>query len=317
MKLNGAMLFSDNDKFWKYFLLLLYLIFQDYLVEEGLIMFADMFSCTILMSTIFVSFFCNKLSLFICSICCYLLLFMLGSIDFLALVFVFVFLIMSYVLYLMNIKSNTSLINYFFWMCFVILCLTLFFHLVPGFYNVLVLDKVKAGPESSMFTMYINFDKPLVYFAIALACQKLFGSFELLKFNRTLTFIVLLFSFLPIASFLGYIKPEFHLPSWLLLFVINNLLVTCVVEESFFRGFIQQTLTNKLNWKVGLLVSSIAFSLVHLYGGAIFIIFAFFAGLCYGFIFKYTNRLWCAIMVHFLFNLTHLIFFTYPTRDAL
>lgn len=47
--------------------------------------------------------------------------------------------------------------------------IALFLHLVPGFHNLKVLDKVRTGPLSAPFTMYYNLDKALVPF-ILLAC---------------------------------------------------------------------------------------------------------------------------------------------------
>ncbi|MGL6500415.1 hypothetical protein ACSZOJ_19370 [Aeromonas dhakensis] len=48
-------------------------------------------------------------------------------------------------------------------------------HLIPGFTNLKVLDQVQAGPASVPFNMYLNLDKPLVFFGLLLAWPALLG----------------------------------------------------------------------------------------------------------------------------------------------
>ena len=40
-------------------------------------------------------------------------------------------------------------------------------HLAPGFNNLQVLDQVIAGKDSIPFNMFLNLDKPMVFFALA------------------------------------------------------------------------------------------------------------------------------------------------------
>src|SRR5690606_11879451 len=47
--------------------------------------------------------------------------------------------------------------------------IALMLHLIPGFNNLKVLDQVQAGPASVPFNMYLNLDKPLVFFGLLLA----------------------------------------------------------------------------------------------------------------------------------------------------
>ena len=51
----------------------------------------------------------------------------------------------------------------------------LMLHLIPGFTNLKVLDQVQAGPASVPFNMYLNLDKPLVFFGLLLAWPALLG----------------------------------------------------------------------------------------------------------------------------------------------
>ncbi|WP_277206036.1 CPBP family intramembrane glutamic endopeptidase [Vibrio misgurnus] len=198
------------------------------------------------------------------------------------------------------------------WFALLLWCLALFFHWLPGFSNLQVLDKVITSPNSTPFSLYLNLDKPLVFFALLLAFPALLGDSKTPNIKATLLTLVLLFSLLPISVWLGALAFEWSLPEWWWIFAINNLLLTCVTEEALFRGVIQQKAQQQLGTIAGLLIASILFGMVHFSGGLLLMIFATLAGLGYGLIFHFTGRLWISIAVHFLFNLAHLLFFTYP-----
>ena len=187
----------------------------------------------------------------------------------------------------------------------VICCVALFLHLVPGFNNPQVLEKVQAGPLSADFNMYMNLDKPLAFFALLCIFPGLLGRPRQPNYRGLLIVCTLLFALLPIASLLGAIKPELTLPSWWWLFAFNNLMFTCVAEEALFRGFIQQKLTDKLGLYIALVTPSLLFGAAH-FAGKLLIIFPL-AGLGYGLVF-HPGRLWAAVLIHFPFNFSHLVF---------
>ncbi|GEA61505.1 CPBP family intramembrane glutamic endopeptidase [Vibrio comitans] len=185
-------------------------------------------------------------------------------------------------------------------------------HWLPGFANLLVLDKVQAGAGSYPFTMYLNLDKPLIFFALLLAFPRLLGKAKPVEWETLVNPLIALASLLPIAVIFGGLGFELSLPNWWWLFLFNNLLLTCVAEEAIFRGFVQQEITKQFGWKIGLIIASILFGIAHLAGGWLLVAFATIAGACYGMTFYLTGRLWAAVLVHFMFNFTHLLFFTYP-----
>lgn len=238
--------------------------------------------------------------------------FALGRIELIALISSFIMLSFSYYLSLLLATKHAKPINYIGFGIVLTWCVMLFLHLIPGFNNLQVLDNVQAGPESLPFSMYLNLDKPLTFFALILAYPILLGGKKKWQLKPLFITLPLLLSLLPIAAYLGAIKTELSLPPWWWLFVLNNLLLTCVAEEALFRGFIQQSLTRRFDWRIGLAIASILFGLAHFSGGVLLVIFATLAGLGYGLVFHFTHRLWCAVLTHFLFNFTHLIFFTYP-----
>ncbi|PAR37739.1 CPBP family intramembrane glutamic endopeptidase [Vibrio metoecus] len=198
------------------------------------------------------------------------------------------------------------------WVALLLWCLALFLHWLPGFSNLKVLDKVIAGPHSTPFSLYLNLDKPLVFFALLLAFPRLLGKTQTAKWRATLATLLPLFALLPVAVWLGALAYEWSLPEWWWIFAINNLLFTCVTEEALFRGLIQQKAQQQFGTISGLLIASALFGMAHFAGGPLLMIFAALAGLGYGLVFHFTGRLWVSVGVHFLFNFAHLLFFTYP-----
>ncbi|MDW4562764.1 CPBP family intramembrane glutamic endopeptidase [Aeromonas rivipollensis] len=185
-------------------------------------------------------------------------------------------------------------------------------HLVPGFDNLKVLDRVQAGPASVPFTLYLNLDKPLIFFGLLLAWPALLGPGGTMRWRPLVLLILPLTALLITAWQLGALKPEVGLPHWWWLFAFNNLVFTCVAEEALFRGLIQQGVASRSKPWLGLLVASLLFGAAHLAGGPLLVLFAALAGACYGLAFQLSGCLSVAILLHFLFNFAHLALFTYP-----
>ncbi|WP_420585248.1 CPBP family intramembrane glutamic endopeptidase [Ruegeria sp.] len=185
-------------------------------------------------------------------------------------------------------------------------------HLITGFYNLLVLDQVQAGPNSAAFSMHLNLDKPLVLFAVLLAWPSMIQNARPTRIVPLLAGLAILPALFGVGVATGAVRPEITLPHWWLIFVLSNLFLTCLTEEAFFRGYLQSALTSKIGVALGVVAASLLFGLAHAAGGPALVIFASILGAACGLGYYATGRLWVPVLVHFGFNALHLALFTYP-----
>ncbi len=195
----------------------------------------------------------------------------------------------------------------------ILFALALCGHLLPGFQSLLVLDNVRSGPLSRPYSLSMSLDKPLLFFCLLIMLPTLLDKHRT-DWNKPLLAcaILILFGLQLLALFSGMVKVEWSVPYWIAVFAISNLLLTCVVEEALFRGAIQHYLCRWLGLWPGLLLASAVFGVAHFNGGPLFMLFATIAGLAYGLSYQASGRLWAAIFIHFGFNLSHLLWLTYP-----
>ena len=199
---------------------------------------------------------------------------------------------------------------------FVALSTGLLLHALPGFYNIKFFDKVQFAGQSLPFTMYLNFDKPFIGLALLVffKIERVKSLVELREvFKKSLpVYLILIITVIPVAMSTNYIALNPKYPPWGWVWMINNLVIVCVTEEAFFRGFIQSQLRNRWGSLVAVLGASFLFGLLHYRGGLHYIVLSILAGLFYGIAFERVKKIEAAIIVHFLLNLTHFLFFSYP-----
>ena len=210
------------------------------------------------------------------------------------------------------------------WGVVVILTLALATNQVPGIHNVLVVDGVAVSASSADFTLYWNFDKG---FAGVLLYAVFVPPQERVPWNRAVVatgtiFILTLAFVVGVGTAIGYIAWDPKWPAILAVWVPSNLLLTCVSEETIFRGVLQRQTGRFLRGKVprpglvALLLCAVAFGVAHIAGGAEYVLLATLAGVGYGAAYHLTGRVEAGIVVHFLVNLSHLFLFTYPFAAA-
>ncbi|WP_209506640.1 MULTISPECIES: CPBP family intramembrane glutamic endopeptidase [unclassified Ruegeria] len=191
-------------------------------------------------------------------------------------------------------------------------CLALGAHLLPGFNNLKLLDQVQASVSSASFTLHLNLDKPMVFFAVLLAWPGMLNSAIQTRIRPLSAGLMILPGLFLLGLSLGAVRMDLSAPNWWLVFCLSNLFLTCLTEEAFFRGYLQSAITSRLGVTGGLVAASLLFGLAHISGGPALVGFASLLGLGCGLGYYATGRLWVPVAMHFGFNLTHLLLFTYP-----
>lgn len=202
----------------------------------------------------------------------------------------------------------------------------LILHMIPGFSNVRAFDRIVFSPLSSPYTMYHNFDKilaALVLF-VALRLDMNEQTINMQKLKKTLFVLTgCIVTILGPALLSGYVKIDIKWPTEIGIWAFNNLFFVCFSEEVIFRGVLQKELTRamenkKWGWIVSIILASIVFGASHIKsGGPVYMALATLCGLFYGYAYHITQSIRCSMLVHFGLNLTHFVFFTYPSAAIL
>ena len=203
-----------------------------------------------------------------------------------------------------------------------VFALGLSLHLVPGFHPAVLFRDVRLTSDAAPFALALSFDKAAAgLLLLAAFCVRASSVRQLAAQGPSIAGAALTTAAVSIGIALvaGYVRFE---PKWTEAtpaFLVANLLFTCVAEEAFFRGLIQERLMRLAqarrqpawNW-VAVAVSTILFGLAHAGGGATWMLVATIAGLGYATIYARTRTIEGAILVHFAVNAAHFIGFTYP-----
>ena len=206
------------------------------------------------------------------------------------------------------------------WGIVVVLAVALGAHEVPWVHNVLVLDGVSVSDSSASYTLHWNYDKGfagVLLYSVCVQPQETPQWKRAILITGVVAFVTVVVVGVAATS-TGYIAWDPKLPAMLAVWVPANLLLTCVAEESFFRGLLQRQLGGFLGGMlpapalVALFVAAVAFGTAHVAGGTTYVLLATLAGIGYGTAYHLTGRVEAGILVHFLLNLSHLLLFTYP-----
>ena len=194
-------------------------------------------------------------------------------------------------------------------------------HLLPGFHNLLVTKAIALSPGATPYTLYLNFDKTMAGILMlgALRHPLMGNRHEWAHAVRDAAPVLVVTVCVVIAGSLalGYVRID---PKWHSLFCIwapANLLMTCLTEEAFFRGFVQRDVRSLLARRphaehIAIAFGAVTFGLAHLAGGPAYAALATVAGTGYGYVYARTGRIEMAMLTHFALNATHFLLFTYP-----
>ncbi|WP_083684684.1 CPBP family intramembrane glutamic endopeptidase [Massilia putida] len=201
-----------------------------------------------------------------------------------------------------------------------VFALLLALHRLPGFYNPVLADHVQVSAGAIPFTLYANFDKAVAGIVLmGVFCAPIRMRADWLPMLRRALPVLLatLVVVLGAGMALGVVRPDVKWTALTPWFLANNLLITCVTEEAFFRGFLLGGMAHGMaRWRYGtavaVVVSTVLFGLVHWPGGPLLVVFATLAGLGNAAAYLRSGRIEGAILTHFALNAAHFIAFTYP-----
>lgn len=228
------------------------------------------------------------------------------------------------VLYYCALNAKRAIIRAILGTVFIISSLALALHWVPGFNNLPIVIDERITSDAIAFTLYANFDKAM---AGLFLCAYFYSNKKALKADSNKAgplnvkqpiFIIIttVLASLTAALTLGLVSFNPKVPNFWLAFIAINLLFTCVAEEALFRGLLQTKLSQIItSTRLALLapiMTAAVFALAHFAGGFNYVLVSFIAGLGYSYIFYKTQRLAWAILCHWLVNLCHFFWFTYP-----
>jgi membrane protease YdiL (CAAX protease family) len=206
--------------------------------------------------------------------------------------------------------------------CFVVILSV--FHFTPGFNNILVFDKILLSPSSSTFTMYFNYDKLYTIGAIfvilyqnkvvvqnrgiLITLKQIFSDVARI-FPFTFIFIIGLAYLFKFIAF--DLKLQFDTTFYI--FALNNLLIVCLMEEVLYRFILTTEIKERFtqNKTIIILLTSFIFALSHL-PNVPYAILALASGIFYSLAYLRNYRIESSILLHFLINIIHFVFFSYP-----
>ena len=193
-------------------------------------------------------------------------------------------------------------------------------HRLPGFNNPVLVESIKLSADATAFAQYANFDKASAGLVLlAFLCKRAHTVSDWQKVLRR-TYPIALFTTVIViiaAVTIGYVKPEFKFSPFTPIFLATNLLFTCVAEEAFFRGFLQDRFA-KMFYRVrfggltAILCSGVLFGITHVGGGFNYVLLATLVGIGSAYAYSVIQHIEAPIFTHFMLNAVHFIGFTYP-----
>jgi membrane protease YdiL (CAAX protease family) len=185
-----------------------------------------------------------------------------------------------------------------------------------------IAEDLHKSVDSQAFSIIYKFPKLLLGLFLIYALPKLF-KWGRWRFRPRDLLVGALFT-VPCATLLmgpalwtHHVRWDFQIPPYALYWGMGNLLLVCFGEEIFFRGYLQTALLRLFKrypsgqaWAFQL--TALGFGLSHWRGGWVLVALSTLAGGFYGMAY-WRGGLVAAIITHFLTNLIHFLFFSYPS----
>ena len=204
----------------------------------------------------------------------------------------------------------------------VLLCFVLGLSKLPGFVPFVFVGDTVVSAGAPPMRLVLRFDAGIAGLVLLAFYGRRIATWAELKAVARPTLLILSATTVVVMGLglaMGHVAFDPKWPWFAAGHLLKVLLATCVLEEMFFRGVIQQALADwapvrarpALKW-LPLVVASLLFGAAHAGGGAALVGLAVVAGLGYGMAWQATQRIEAAIAVHFAVNAVHFVGFTYP-----
>jgi membrane protease YdiL (CAAX protease family) len=193
-------------------------------------------------------------------------------------------------------------------------------HAIPGFKSFSIPYQVQVNGHATSTTYNLNFDKiavGLILFGLFCFPARSREEWRTVARHYPLVLGVPLIV-LAVGLLTNYIVFDPKIIGYMPVLVVANLLFTCVPEEAFFRGFLQEKIMAGLQRRpygawIAMAVVPVLFGLVHANGGALFVVLAILAGVGYGYAYYKGKRIEVAILAHVLLNTLNVVAFSRPS----
>lgn len=200
------------------------------------------------------------------------------------------------------------------------LALALALHWLPGFNNPVLIAGAVFSADAAPFTQSANFDKAAAgLILLAFLCKRAANASDWRAILRRAAPVAgaTCAAAMIAAGAIGYVRLDPKLPAYTAIFLAVNLLFTCIPEEAFFRGFLQERIARALERAprrrlLCVACSALLFGIAHAAGGAAYVVLATIAGVGYAYSYAITQRVEAPILVHFAVNAVPFLGFTYP-----
>lgn len=217
---------------------------------------------------------------------------------------------------LLYIRVTTPWLNQLRWLAMFVVGVVLSLHIWPGFVNYPVWLERKFCDNCVPHSLWLNADKALLAVTLLPILAANRGVLKPELYSALLIGGVTLIACLGLGGALHVLSWD---PKWLggasVVFALVNL-ITVAGEEVLFRGVLQGKVLARLGAVHAWWLTALLFGAAHWPFSPAFAAVATVAGLGYGAIYWRTGSLTWAIILHWLINLVHFNFLTYPALQS-
>jgi hypothetical protein len=218
-------------------------------------------------------------------------------------------------------KVDTSLlIKILTWIAIFIIAYFLASNWVVGFKSWKLISEEIISEGAEPYNLVLHFDAIIASMGIllfAFAPIRRLSQYKLVALKILPVVVVIIISLALFALGFNVVKVSPKVPDFWLIWLFSNLIITCVVEETIFRLFLQNTLSYilmsyRFRAFVSILVSSLFYAIYYTPIPMFSYITLLLLSSCYGYVYHVTKRIEASIILHFIVNSIHFFFFTYP-----